>query len=98
MHDINFIRNNHIEFDNYIKQRGENSCSEKILKIDQEKRKTQTLLQQLLAEKNSLSKEIGVLKSKNQESEEIINKVETLKNQIISLKEFKEILKKKKIL
>ena len=60
MHDINFIRNNPIEFDNYTKQRGENSCSEKILKIDQEKRETQTLLQQLLAERNLLSKEIGI--------------------------------------
>ena len=36
MHDINFIRENPIEFDNLIKQRGENPCSEKILIIDQE--------------------------------------------------------------
>ena len=48
-------------------------------------------MQQLLAEKNSLSKEIGALKSKNQETEEIINKVETLKNKINSLKELQKI-------
>ena len=65
MHDINFIRENPIEFDNFIKQRGEKPCSEKILIIDQEKRKAQTHLQQLLAERNTLSKEIGSLKLQN---------------------------------
>ena len=71
MHDINFIRRNPIEFDNFIKQRGEKPCSEKILIIDQEKRKAQTHLQELLAERNLLSKKIGLLKSQNQESEKI---------------------------
>ena len=92
MHDINFIRDNPIEFDNFIKKRGENSCSEKILKIDQEKRKAQTLLQQLLAERNLLSKKIGALKSENNnKSLEAINKVEILKDQISSLKELEKI-------
>ena len=91
MHDINFIRENPIEFDNFIKQRGEKTCSEKILLIDEEKRKAQTHLQELLAERNLLSKKIGLLKSQNKESQEIINKVEILKNQIISLKELEKI-------
>jgi len=91
MHDINFIRKNPIEFDNFIKQRGEKPCSEKILIIDQEKRKAQTHLQELLAERNLLSKKIGLLKSQNQESKEIINKVEILKNQISTLKELEKI-------
>ena len=91
MHDINFIRENPIEFDNFIKQRGEKPCSEKILIIDQEKRKAQTHLQELLAERNVLSKKIGLLKSQNQESKEIIKQVEILKNQILSLKELEKI-------
>ena len=91
MHDINYIRNNPIEFDNAIKQRGDNPCSKIILNIDEEKRKTQTHLQQLLAERNILSKEIGILKSKNQKVNEIINKVETLKDQITSLRELEKI-------
>ena len=37
MHDINFIRNNPIEFDNSIKKRGEKPCSDVILKIDEGK-------------------------------------------------------------
>ncbi len=91
MHDINFIRENPISFDNLIEQRGEKPCSEKILIIDREKRKAQTHLQELLAERNTLSKKIGLLKSKNQESNEIINKVETLKDQIAGLKELEKI-------
>ena len=58
MHDINFIRNNSIEFDNSIKKRGEKPCSDIILKLDEEKRKAQTHLQELLNKRNILSKEI----------------------------------------
>ena len=91
MHDINFIRNNPIEFDNSIQKRGEKPCSETILKIDEEKRKAQTHLQQLLAERNILSKEIGILKSKQKKDDEINNKVEKLKDQISVLKELEKI-------
>ena len=91
MHDINYIRNNPIEFDNAINKRGEKSCSEKILKIDEERRKAQTHLQEILTERNILSKEIGILKSKNQITDEIIKKVDMLKDQITSLKELEKI-------
>ncbi len=69
MHDINFIRDNPIIFDNFMKQRGELPCSKNIIKIDEDKRNTQTVLQNLLAERNKLSKEIGILKSQNKDSE-----------------------------
>jgi len=64
MHDINFIRANPVEFDNRIKLRGIDSCAEKINKIDEERRNTQTVLQNILAERNILSKKIGEIKSK----------------------------------
>ena len=66
MHDISFIRTNPNQFDNALKSRGIDPCAEKIKKIDEEKRNTQTVLQNILAERNKLSKEIGILKSKNQ--------------------------------
>ena len=50
MHNINFIRENPTEFDNYMKQRGEHPISNKILELDKVKRETQTVLQNLLAE------------------------------------------------
>ena len=65
MLNINFIRNNPTEFDNSMKLRGEKPCSAQILKIDEDKRNTQTVLQNLLAERNKLSKQIGKLKMKN---------------------------------
>jgi len=91
MHNINFIRENSIIFDNAMKQRGERIISKKIIEIDEEKRKTQTILQSLLAERNSLSKEIGKLKSQKKESNQQLNKVEKLKEQISHLKELEKI-------
>ena len=91
MHNINFIRENSTAFDNYMKQRGEIACSKKILKIDEEKRNTQTILQNLLAEKNKLSKEIGLLKSQKKDSNFILKKVEKINQETSSLKEFEKI-------
>ena len=63
MHNINFIRDNPVEFDNFMKTRGEKPIANKIIEIDKEKRESQTVLQGILAERNSLSKLIGQLKS-----------------------------------
>ena len=78
MHDISYIRENPIEFDNSIKKRGESASSEKILKLDEDKRKAQTHLQELLSNKNKLSKEVGNLKSKNKDANSLISKVDNL--------------------
>ena len=68
MHDINFIRTNPVEFDNRIKLRGIKHCAEKINTIDEERRNTQTILQNILAERNILSKKIGEIKSKKKDA------------------------------
>ena len=91
MHNINYIRDNPIEFDNSMNLRGEKSISSKILELDKVKRETQTVLQNLLYEKNILSKKIGSLKSKNEDANKEIYKVEELKNKINSLKELENI-------
>ena len=91
MHNINFIRENPIEFDNAMKQRGEKSLSKKILEIDEQKRNTQTLLQNLLAEKKTLSKEIGNLKTEKKDASEKLKKVDNLKNKISNLKELETV-------
>ena len=74
MHNINFIRENPIKFDNAMKQRGEQSLSKKILEIDEQKRNAQTLLQNLLAERNTLSKEIGKLKTEKKDTSQELKK------------------------
>ena len=91
MHNINFIRENPIEFDNAMKQRGEQSFSKKILEIDEQKRNTQTLLQNLLAEKNVLSKKIGQLKTKKKDTSQELKKVDDLKNEISNLQELEKV-------
>ena len=91
MHDINYIRENSIEFDNFMKTRGENPIANKILDIDKEKRETQTVLQNLLAEKNLLSKTIGKLKKENKDATIEMTKVENLKDKLNTLKELETI-------
>ena len=91
MHNINFIRENPTEFDNYMKQRGEHPISNKILELDKVKRETQTVLQNLLAERNSISKNIGKLKSENKDASSEMSKVDEIKNKINNLKELETI-------
>ena len=47
MHDIKWIRENTEEFDIALKKRGIASISEKILALDESKRKIMTLIQKL---------------------------------------------------
>ena len=82
MHNINYIRENPVEFDNFMKTRGENPIANKIIEIDKVKRETQTVLQNLLAERNQISKSIGQLKSQKKDPSEEMEKVEDIKNKI----------------
>ena len=91
MHNLIYIRENPTEFDNAMKLRGEESLSLKILELDKIKRETQTVLQNLLSDRNKLSKEIGSLKSKKSDANIQIKKVEDIKSKINSLKELEEI-------
>jgi len=91
MHDIHYIRENPTAFDNAMKQRGEGACSSNILKIDEDKRNTQTILQNILSERNKLSKKIGLLKSQKKDTSKILPKVEKLKNEAAKLKELETI-------
>ena len=91
MHNINFIRENPIEFDNFMKTRGENPISNKIIEIDKVKREAQTVLQNLLAERNQISKSIGQLKSQNKDANHEMEKVEDIKNKVNTLKELETL-------
>jgi len=91
MHNLIYIRENPTEFDNAMKLRGEESLSSKILELDKIKRETQTVLQNLLSDRNKLSNEIGSLKSKKLDANIQIKKVEDIKSKINSLKELEEI-------
>ena len=91
MHNLNYIRENPTAFDNAMQQRGEDVFSKKIIEIDKQKRETQTILQKLLSEKNTLSKEIGKLKAENKQITKLLKKVEGIKVEISTLKELETI-------
>ena len=91
MHNINYIRENPTEFDNFMKTRGEYPIANKIIEIDKVKRETQTILQNLLAERNQISKSIGQLKSQKKDATHEMEKVEDIKNKVNTLKELETL-------
>lgn len=64
MHDIKWIRENPEAFDAALKRRGIAPFAERIVYNDAEKRAVETRLQNSRTEKNAISKEIGIAKSK----------------------------------
>jgi seryl-tRNA synthetase len=60
---------------------------DEVLKLDAERRRLETLLQQLNAERNKLSKEIGFLRSKKESSAEQESKVRAIGEEIAQLNE-----------
>ncbi len=91
MHNIEYIRNHPQEFDNALIKRGLKATSEIILKIDSEKRKSQTMLQKLQEERNILSKKIGESKKNNVDSSDELSRIEELKKEMSAIKELENI-------
>jgi seryl-tRNA synthetase len=56
-----------------------------VLEIDSDRRRLETALQQLNAERNKLSKEVGALRSKKEPSEELETKVRSIGEEIAKL-------------
>ena len=63
MLDINFIRNNVDEVKSMLKKREINYPLEKLLKLDNEKRKLMTQTQNLRAIRNSQSNKLAIVKN-----------------------------------
>ena len=85
MHDIRFIRENPNIFDENLKKRGVSSCSKEILKLDNEKRKLQTLIQEKQKLRNDVSKKIAEIKSKGESADTLFSKVSDVKKEIVEL-------------
>ena len=87
MLDIRLIR----EKPDFIRERlvtrggGDETKLDEVLRVDAERRKTETDLQQLQSERNRLSKEIGAKRSRNEPSEELEAQVRKIGEQIASL-------------
>jgi len=63
MFDIKWIRDNPDAFDTAIKRRGLDPLSAELIAMDETRRTIMTQAQSLQAERNKLSKEIGIAKA-----------------------------------
>lgn len=75
MFDIKWIRDNPDEFDQGMARRGLDPQSPAILALDAARRDAQTRAQELQTERNSLSKQIGMLKSKGEDASAVMAQV-----------------------
>ncbi len=82
MHDIKNIRDNPEAFDLGLKRRGLETASCLVLDIDEKRRAVQTELQNMLNRRNEVSRQIGVLKKKGENTEALLTEVQDLKNDI----------------
>jgi len=87
MHDIRFIRENPDAFDAALKRRGLPGEAAHIMSVDIERRKAQTTVQELLAKRNELSKQIGEIKSKKGNADALMQEVAMIKEKMPNLEE-----------
>jgi len=79
MFDIKWIRDNAQEFDNAMARRGLEPQSAGLIELDEKRRHLQFEAQEIQAERNKLSKEVGALKAKGEDAEDLIAKVSRTK-------------------
>ena len=79
MFDIKWIRDNAQEFDNAMVRRGLDPQSAGLIELDEKRRQLQFEAQEIQAERNKLSKEVGALKAKGEDAEDLIAKVSRTK-------------------
>ena len=87
MHDIQKIRDNPDKFTELQLRRGVEVDVEEIITLDSSKRSQMTKLQNLQNERNELSQQIGLQKGKDKsgKTDQLINKVHVIKDQISQL-------------
>ena len=85
MFDLKWIRDNPDAYDRGLGRRGLPAAAASILELDRKWREAQTGAEQLQAERNRLSKEIGVAKAQGRDAGEIMRKVAQSKEQQAAL-------------
>lgn len=85
MHDIKFIRENPAKFDEAMGKRGIEPQSASILKLDEERRKFLTEIQELQKKRNDLAKSVGMAKAKGENVESILSESKAVNEKIALL-------------
>lgn len=82
MHDLKLIRENPEAFDRAMARRGLGPQSPAVLALDEQRRQTQTRLQEALAERNAKSRQVGERKKAGQNADDLVADVAALKESI----------------
>jgi len=85
VHNINDIRENPEGFDKELARRDIAPISLEIIALDKKVRESKSELQELQQQKNSVAKEIGMLKGKGEDASESLKKAESIKQRISEL-------------
>jgi seryl-tRNA synthetase len=85
MHDIKYIRQNPEEFNAGLARRGQPPIAGEILRLDEDKRASQTILQNMLSERNAFAKKIGEAKRTGADVEAIMEDAKRVNAAIATL-------------
>ncbi len=87
MLDIKWIRENPEAFDSAMQNRNQQIRAANLLKIDEEKRKITTQIQELQSERNSIVGQIANLKKAGENADELMEKSKVINSEIKKLEE-----------
>ena len=76
MIDIKWIVENPEAFDKAMEKRGYDLKAKKIIELNNKRKENITELQELQSQRNSISKEIGILKSQKKDASELMKKAD----------------------
>ena len=85
MHDLKFIRKNPDQFDKAMHMRGLPPQSPAILSLDEKRRTLQQSCEEILAERNTLSRKVGELKRAGENADDIVSQVQEMKEKIAQM-------------
>ena len=90
MIDIKWIVENPEAFDKAMEKRGYDLKAKKIIELNNKRKENITELQELQSQRNSISKEIGILKSQKKDASELMKKADEVAKKMDELKELQE--------
>lgn len=90
MIDLKWIVENPEAFNKAMEKRGYNMTAEKIIELNDKRKASIAELQNLQSQRNSISKEIGILKSQKKDASELMAKADEIAKQMDELKKAQE--------
>jgi seryl-tRNA synthetase len=93
--DIRWIRENPEEFDKALQLRGGEAASAPLIKLDDERREVIQAMQELQNQRNTISKEIGVKKSKGESADDLLEQAAKIREDLPQLEEQERELSEK---